>query len=43
MIMADFDDLHSIANAYAGLFSLFVTGAPSLAYTIFGCRLARSV
>ena len=41
--MADFDDLHSIANATAGVFSLYVGRAPSLAYTIFGCRLARSV
>ena len=41
--MADFDDLHSIANAYAGLFSLFVTGAPSGAGPDIGCRLARSV
>jgi hypothetical protein len=43
MIMADFDDLHSIANAYAGLFSLGVDDAPSGAGAIVGCRLARLV
>jgi hypothetical protein len=42
MIMADFDDLHSIANAYAGLFSLGVNYAPSTAGPNIGCRLARS-
>ena len=41
MIMADFDDLHSIANAYAGLFSLSVYDAPSFAGTSLGCRLAK--
>ena len=43
MIMADFDDRHSIANAYAGLFYLNVTSVPSNAATSIGCRLARSV
>jgi hypothetical protein len=43
MIMADFDDLHSIANATAGVFSLYVDLAPSDADTDTGCRLARSV